>query len=204
MREELLAAAAAGAVGGGGGSGSSSSSSSSSGAPVALQLQQKPPRAPPASAGDAGLWQCRRCTLQHAAGYGALTWCGGCLGDLGRAPTARADTALCDLAVLQRNRALASPPAHWPPLLRCDHCTQKFHGPCAWRAGAVECLEDFSGGGGGGGGGLRRKLFLCGPCGSASGGQVGGAPLLLPQRKPDLTIHVHEQGRDVTVLGRLF
>ena len=70
--------------------------------------------------------------------------------------------------------------------------------------GAVSYAAVPASGAGGGGGGLRRKLFLCGPCGSASGGQVGGAPLLLPHRKPDLTIHVHEQGRDVTVLGRLF
>ena len=40
-------------------------------------------------------------------------------------------------------------------------------------------------------------------CGRAGGEVGGGAVALPPQRALGLTIHVHEQGRDVTVLGRL-
>ena len=117
------------------------------------------------SLGEAGLWHCARCSLQAGAGYEALPWCGGCLGELGAAPTGRSDSALGDLAVLQRNRALASPPPHWPPLVHCGACSQRFHGPCAWRAEAVECLEEW------GVGGVRRRVFLCKPC-VGGGGKV--------------------------------
>lgn len=123
------------------------------------------------------------------------------MGALNNTPQ-RGDGALMDLAVLQRDRTLASPPFHWPPLLKCDGCAMRFHGPCGWRDGVVESNEE--GPPSLQGVVLRRKVYHCAPCAKGMGSRVGGAPLALPLTQPTLTLHTSGETRDITVLGKLF
>jgi len=129
---------------------------------------------------DLGLWYCPDCVrTRRVGGYADAPYCDGCCGPLDAPPSW--DASMFDLAAQSRDPTAGAPPQDWPtPLFKCSACTQRAHGLCAWRAGAVGVTLRPSHAPGAAPGVQARQGYLCGDCRSTLDPTGAGSVSLPP------------------------